>query len=122
MRDVTQRPQPLVGETVVVALFLFLGQPHPAERVMRIVGGNRQTPAFVCSFHVGVARSMRNPRPTAGIKYGFKSSNESARRNFYLNRSSPMHVRIWFTVRHNKQASILKSIAHSNGKPVGRPD
>ncbi len=38
MRDVTERPQAFVGESVVIPALLFLGEPDATQRVRRIVG------------------------------------------------------------------------------------
>ena len=42
VRDVAERPQPFVGEAVVVAVFLLGRQPEPAQRVLRVPGRHHQ--------------------------------------------------------------------------------
>ena len=35
----TERPQPLIGITVIEAFLFFLVEPNPAQRIFRICGG-----------------------------------------------------------------------------------
>jgi len=40
--DVAERPERAVGQAVVVALFLAVGQPDATQRVRRLIGGDRR--------------------------------------------------------------------------------
>src|SRR5216117_1229832 len=47
IRDVAERPERLVREAVVVALFFLLGQPHVPQGVRRLVRRNRHASELV---------------------------------------------------------------------------
>ena len=82
VRDVTQRPQPLVGEPVVVARLLLLGQPDAAELVEWLRGGRRDRNAVVRVHHLAVCRAaaVRDPRARARSHDRFERGDEPTRR------------------------------------------
>ena len=65
-RDVAERPEPFVGQAVVVAFLFFLGQPHAAQRVSGVFGRNRDMIGLVDGGPVGVARAVPNPDTAGG--------------------------------------------------------
>jgi hypothetical protein len=59
--NVAERPEPLVGKTVVVAFLFFLAQPDAAQRIARIVGRYAQMIMFVHGLTIRVPTPVRNP-------------------------------------------------------------
>src|SRR4030042_4179773 len=61
MRDVAKRPEPLIGKSVIIALFFFLGDPDPFEDILRLLRGNSDFALAINHLAVGVTASMGNP-------------------------------------------------------------
>ena len=64
--DVAEGPQPAVGQAVVIALLLLLGQPDPAQGVSGVLGRDPDPVVGVDRQAIGVARAVRHPGPAAG--------------------------------------------------------
>ena len=60
---VTEGPQRLVGEAVVVAVDVRRIEPDAAQGVGRVVGGNAKTPLSIGDLPVARAGAPRNPGP-----------------------------------------------------------
>src|SRR3989304_1556395 len=61
MDDVTEGPEPLVGEPVVVAPFLLLGQPDPLEGVAGVRRGEADRPPGIHHLAVRVPAAVGDP-------------------------------------------------------------
>ena len=68
MRDVAERPEPLVGKSIIITLFFFLGEPDPFEHVLRLLGGNSDFALVINHLAVGITASMGNPGSSAGLE------------------------------------------------------
>ena len=64
--DVAERPQSAVGQAVVIALLLLLGQPDPAQGVSGVLGRDPDPVVGIDRQAVGVARAVRHPGAAAG--------------------------------------------------------
>src|SRR5262249_10312375 len=73
VRNVAQRPDPLVGKTEIVAVLLFLGKPDAAKRIVLLVGRHPQTVAGIHRFAVRVTGAVGNPGAIASIEDRFQS-------------------------------------------------
>ena len=81
VRDVTERPQTLVGKAFVVALLLRGGEPDAAQRVARVIRRNAETIVGIDGFAIGVAGTVRDPGAVAGEQHRFERGHQSAGRN-----------------------------------------
>ncbi len=64
--DVAERPEPAVGQAVVIALLLLLGQPDPAQGVAGVLGRDPDAVVGVDRQAVGVPRAVGDPGAAAG--------------------------------------------------------
>ena len=78
VRDVAQRPQAFVGEAVVVALLLRLGQPDPPQGVARRPGRHLHTIVLVDDIAVGGAAALRDPGAGAGSHHRLHRGHQPA--------------------------------------------
>src|SRR2546430_7079024 len=76
----TQRPQALVGEAVVVARLLLRAEPDPAELIGRVFRRDTYPVVSVHDLAIGRATAMRNPRAGAGAHDRFECGDQAARR------------------------------------------
>src|SRR3972149_4974919 len=68
MRDVAERPEPLVGKSIIVTLFFFLGEPDPFEHVLRLLGATSDFALGKNHLAVGITASMGDPGSSAGLE------------------------------------------------------
>ena len=54
-------PEPFIGKSIVVPVFLLLAQPDSADLIRRIFWRDVYMVAFVDNIPIGAARAMRNP-------------------------------------------------------------
>ena len=85
--DVTQRPQRAVGETVVVAFFLFRSEPDAPQRIGRLVRRHRQATRVVRRLMIAAAAAMSDPHAAGGAHDRIERGNQTARRTIHF--SSP---------------------------------
>ena len=103
VHDVAQRPQPLVREAGVVPLLLLLREPHPPERVARIVDRHADAAAAVHGLPVGVAAAVRDPDTAARAHHGIHRGHEPAGRSLGVDLAAAPHVAHRLAVRHHDQ-------------------
>src|SRR5260370_40612808 len=84
VRDVAERPKPLIGKPVVVAFLFLFGEPYPPQRVLRILWRHAQTIMLVNRFHVGITAALSDPGSIAGAEHRFQCRYQSAGRNANL--------------------------------------
>src|SRR5260370_3955242 len=84
VRDVAERPKPLIGKPVVVAFLFLFGEPYPSQRVLRILWRYAQTIMLVNRFHVGITAAVSDPGSIAGAEHRFECRYQSAGRNANL--------------------------------------
>jgi hypothetical protein len=77
---VTQRPQGFVGKAIIVAIFLFPGNPDSPERVTWSFRGNSHLIILIYHLPVGIASAIGNPGAPAGLHYRVQGSSETAGR------------------------------------------
>ena len=76
--DVAERPQPFVGEPVVVAFLFLLAQPDPLERVRRMFGRDADHVVFIYNKTVGRAAAMCDPGSRTGAHDRLDGGDQSA--------------------------------------------
>ena len=76
--DVAQRPQPFVGEPVVVAPLLFLGEPQAAQQVFVVPRRQRNPVMAVHRVAVRAAAAVRDPRARAGAHHRLHGGHQAA--------------------------------------------
>ena len=111
MRDVAERPQSLVGKTVVVTLFLLFAEPHPAQAVARIVRRNAQSIVCVHNFHVGISAAVGDPGAVAGVEHRLQRRHQAAGRDDHLNRLPVALMHVGFTIGDHKQTAAIQASA-----------
>jgi hypothetical protein len=95
---VTERPQALIGEAIIIALFLLRAQPDPAEGEARIIRRDKHVIVPIHGLAIGVTASMRYPGPAASTHDGIESHREAARRLGTLNSSIHLVVNVRLAV------------------------
>ena len=100
--NVTKRPEPLVGEAVVVAALLLGRHPHATQGVSRAIWRDAQPVVFVDDDTVGIGRAVRNPRPVAREEHGLERRHESACRHQDLRHIASERVHVRLAVRDDK--------------------
>jgi hypothetical protein len=76
----TERPQTLVGETVVIQSFLLLGEPHAPQSETRLTG--RQRYAILGVYHrtICITATIGNPDAAARTHNRLESGRQAAGR------------------------------------------
>ena len=111
VHDVAQRPQALVGEAGVVSLLLLLGEPHPAQRVARVVDGHAEPAARIGGLTVGVATGVRDPHPAARAHDRIHRRHQTAGRRLRVDLAAPPHMAHRLAVRDDDQQPAGKLLA-----------
>ena len=87
MREVAQRPQPFVGEAIVIAALLFLGQPDAPQQVAVVDRGtwwHAQVTRRVRRLAIGRAAAMRDPHARTGAHHRLNRRHQTAGRMQHL--------------------------------------
>ncbi len=94
--DVAERPERLVGKTVVVPLFLLWGKPDPPQGVNVFSGRNRHSPPLIHRLPVRISRPMRHPGAAAGLQNRVYGHGHAGNRPFANDsvRSKAVDVRL----------------------------
>src|SRR5580704_14248375 len=124
MRDVAERPESFVGETLVIAFFLFGIKPDAAQRVGRMIGRNTQAVAGVNYVTIGITGSVGNPGSIGGKQNGFQGGYEAARGHDNLNGPVvPVRVlmHVWFAIRDHKEGLVLELYTQADAQALRRP-
>src|SRR6266480_837002 len=79
VRDVAQWPQPLVGKTRVVALFLLRREPDPAQCVGRLFRRHAKSVVAIDGVVVPAAAAVRDPSPGTRAHDRLQCGDQSAR-------------------------------------------
>ena len=121
--DVAERPQRAVREAVVVALFLFLGQPDAPQRVGRLVRRNGEASALVGGFAIAAAAAMRDPHAAGGAHDRIERRDEAARRaNPPDTRSGPdAVVDVRFAIGDDDDTNAAEALFEERDKTIARP-
>ncbi len=110
------RPEPLVGESAVVAPLFFGRQPDALERVGRLVGRNPHPVARVDDQTVRVAGAVRDPRASTLPQQRVESNRDAAGGRCPADRAvrlARVHVR--FAVGHDEQSRPGHSLNKRQG-------
>jgi hypothetical protein len=118
---VTERPQTLVREPVVVAVFLLGGEPDATQRVFGLIGRHAQTIAAVHGRPVGVARAVRDPGAVARPQHRLERGDQAAGRHQGFDAAAATHVHIRLAVRDDKQPAVLDSAPDMGSQPFAGP-
>ena len=121
MRDVAQRPETFVGKAEVEALFFFLGQPHAAQRVLRMIRRNAHAVVFIHGVAVGVAGGLRDPGSVAGAQDRLERGHQAAGRHRTLDAAGAMNVLVGFAIGYGEQAAAPQAALHEHAQALGSP-
>ena len=121
VRDVAQRPDPFVGEAVVVAFLLLLRQPDAAQRVRRIAGRHADVVARIDGFAIGRAAAVRDPRSRARAHHRFDRGDEPAGRPAHHGAVRPGLVDVRLAVRDDDDLVAGELLAQQLAQRVRRP-
>ena len=93
--DVAERPQRAVGEAVVVASLLFLGQPDAAQRVGRLVRRHGEAAVIVGRLVVAAAAAVRDPDAAGRAHDRIERRDEAAGRTNPRDSPPTRPTRLW---------------------------
>src|SRR4030042_2721581 len=121
MRNVAERPEPLIGKSIVITFFFFFGEPDPFEDVLRLLWGNSDFTLVIHHLAVGITASMSNPGSSAGLEDRLQGRHQptGGPQAFHLFPSSFMHVR--FAVGYHEEKPFLEEGTYLLFKPRWRP-
>jgi hypothetical protein len=105
----TQRPKPLIGHAIVIALLLLFGKPDTAKGVERIVGRYLHMIVGIDRLPVGIARPVGHPDATTGSNDGIQSRHHPAGRldTFDLSALESMDIRL--TICNDDELALSES-------------
>ena len=122
VRDVTQRPQALVGEAVVIPA-LFLGrEPDAPDLVERLPGRHRHAVVAIDGLAVGAAAAVRDPGPRARAHHGLERGDEAAGRVLDADSLRRAHVDIRLPVGHRDHVVAVQLAAQRRPQRLLVPD
>ena len=81
--EMTQRPQALIRESIVIALFLLGREPHPPQGIGGIVGRHSDLIEPVDGFAIGGSRAVRYPHTRTGSHDRLQGRHHAARRHLH---------------------------------------
>ena len=120
--QMTERPQALVGEAVVIPLLLIVGQPDPAQCVAGVVGRHSDLIVSIHGRAIGAAGAVRNPNAGAGPHDGLERSHHAARRNLPDGLVIGVEIMdVGFAVRHDDHLRGIQLAAHHLLQRLRRP-
>src|SRR5881396_3180442 len=122
VHDVAERPEPLVREPVVVAVLLLLRQPHPAQRVARVVLRHAEPPARVRGLPVGIAAPVSDPHAAARAHHRIHRGHEPAGGRQGLDPPALPHVAHRFSVGHDDERPAGEAEVDELLEALLRPD
>ena len=102
MGQMTERPEPFVGKSVVVAVFFLRRHPNPPDLVCRVIRRDADMAARIDDLAVGRAAAMRDPHAGAGTHNRFQSCDDPAGRHLDFDMLPLPIVEIRLTVRGNQ--------------------
>jgi hypothetical protein len=121
MRDVTQRPQAFVRKAVVVAAFLGLGQPDPAQRVALFPGRHTKPSARIDDVTIGRSAAVRDPRAGARAHDRFDRRDETAGGALHFDPARRLHVDVRFPVRDEQDLVAAQLVVQQPAQCLGCP-
>ncbi len=121
-RDVAQRPQALVGQTVVKALFQFGIEPNPPQLVAGVLGRHHHAVVFIHHLSVRRAGAVRHPGAAGGHHDRVQRGGHPARRADALRRAVGFTlVEKRFAVRDHDEFPPVQPIFYQLAKPFEIP-
>ena len=122
MGDVAERPESLVGKTVVITLFLFLREPDAPQRVLRML---RRDPNPVASVHgvpIAAAAAVRDPGSGAGPHDRLDRRDQTACRPGDFDPVPGFDMDIGFAIGHDEDSFPGELFVKKPSQGVGVPD
>ena len=98
MGDVAERPEPFVGETVVIASLFLGGQPDATDLVSGIFRRYSDAVMLIDYLFVGRAAAVGDPGALAGAHDRLQRRDQPAGRLLYLDVIAAVLVNIGFAV------------------------
>ena len=122
VHDVAERPQPLVGEAVVVPRLLLRREPDALEREARVVGGHAEAAPRVRGLAVRVAAGLRDPDAAAGAHHRIHRGDEAAGRRDHLDAAVLPDVADGLAVGDHHQRPLAEPHLGELLEPLFRPE
>ena len=121
--QMAQRPQALVGEAVVVAFFLFVGEPDAAQGVARVIRWHLHVIVAVHHLAVGRAAAVRDPGAGTGAHDGLDRRDHAAGRHLHrpMLAVASWRVDVGLAVRHHQHGAVVELFAHHLLQRLRRP-
>ncbi len=119
--DMAQRPQAFVGGAEVMALVLFLAQPHAPQRIGRVIRRNRDAVVGIDRLPIGGSAAMRNPDAATGAQDRLERRDQAARRRFQFNGAVLGLVSVRFPIGYDDDFGIEQLVVQKRAQPFGRP-
>ena len=119
--DVAQRPQPFVGEAVVVALRCSARQPQAADPVRRIVGRHGDAVVAIDDLAIGAAAAVRDPRAGAGAHHRLERGDEAAGRLLHVNPLRRLDVDVRLAIGDDDDVVAAHLAAQHRAQRLLRP-
>ena len=121
MGDVAQRPQPLVGEAVVVAGLLLRRQPDAADLVGGFVRRHRDAIVLVHHFAIGRAAAVGDPGARAGAHDRLQRGDQPARGALHLDAIAAALVDVGLAVGHHDHVFAAQFAVQNAAQRLRRP-
>src|SRR5438105_10354934 len=121
VRDVAQRPQPLVGKACVIAFLFLRREPYPAQGVGRLLGRHAKAVVTVDGRWIRAAAAMRDPCPGAGAHDRLQCSDQSARGSQELDSLVRAHMDERLAVRHDQYLVAKQLLTQDAAQHLGAP-
>ncbi len=119
--DVAQRPQPLVGEAVVVAGLLLRRKPDAADLVGGLFRRHRDAVVLVHHLAVGRAAAVGDPGAGAGAHDRLQRGDQPARGPLHLDAIAAALVHVGLAVGHHDHVLAAQFAAQNAAQRLRRP-
>jgi len=120
--DVTQRPEAFVGEAVVVACLVLLGEPDPPQGVRRTAERDREAIAAVDRLAVRRAAAAGDPGSGARAHHRLERGDKAARRALQTDAIAIAHVNVGLAVGHGDDVVAMQLAAQHRPQGLAVPD
>ena len=116
-RDVAQRPQTFVSQSVVVFVLQFLAQPDAAQRIGRVLRRNPKPVIRAGRLPIGVATALCYPNAARRPHHRIERRSQSAGRLNDTNAPLAVHMPVRFPVRYGNESNLFHIVEIRSCRP-----